>query len=61
MQWDPDKKAWQVRLKIGEEVIKRACRGTSREADEASLRALAIQTAKDEGYELDAASVVVNR
>jgi hypothetical protein len=60
VNWDSAKKAWQVRLKIGEEVIKRACKVSQDTADE-RLRSLALETARDEGYELDSAHVVVTR
>jgi hypothetical protein len=60
VHWDADKKAWQVRLKIGEEVIKRACK-VARDTDDERLHSLALETARDEGYELDASRVVVSR
>jgi hypothetical protein len=60
VNWDSGKKAWQVRLKIGEEVIKRACKVSQDTADE-RLRSLALETARDEGYELDSAHIVVTR
>jgi hypothetical protein len=60
VNWDQDKKAWQVRLEIGKEVIKRACK-VSRDTDDQRLQSLALETARDEGYELDAARVVVSR
>jgi hypothetical protein len=59
--WDTDKNAWIVRVTVGEEAVKRMCKGTSRDADEDTLRSLAVQTASDEGYELAAADVSVKR
>lgn len=58
--WDTDKKKWQIRIQAGEEVIKRTA-GQSSQADDESLRSLAVQTARDEGYELDASRVVIAR
>lgn len=60
VNWDQAKKAWQVRLEIGKEVIKRACK-VARDTDDQRLQSLALETARDEGYELDAARVVVSR
>jgi hypothetical protein len=59
--WDPAKKEWHVRLQIGEEVIKRALSKTPHDASEDVLRSQAIETAKDEGYEVDAAHVAIQR
>ena len=59
--WDPDKKQWHVRVQIGEEVIKRPLAKTPREASEADLRSRAIEIAKDEGYDVDAAQVAIQR
>jgi hypothetical protein len=49
VNWDPAKKQWHVRIQIGEEVIKRTLEKTPE------------NTAKDEGYEVDAAQVVIQR
>ena len=61
VQWDPAKKEWHVRVQIGEEVIKRALSKTPRDASEDVLRSKAVETAKDEGYEVDAAQVAIQR
>jgi hypothetical protein len=60
MSWDAAKSKWLARLQSGEEVIRRHC-SLPRNADDAALRASAATTAKDEGYELDAANVVILR
>ena len=60
VHWSPDKKKWQVVIQVGEEVIKRWADAPQESADEA-LRALAVQTAKDEGYDLEAARIPVER
>src|SRR5262249_1775842 len=58
--WDADKKQWHVRVQIGEEVIKRPLK-SSHEASEDDLRSRAVQIAKDEGYEVDASKIAVQR
>lgn len=61
VDWNPEKKRWQVRVKLGEEVIKRALPKTPHDAAEEELRALAVQTARDDGYDVDPASVGIVR
>jgi hypothetical protein len=60
LSWDNGKSDWLVRIESGEEVIRRHCK-ESKNADETKLRAAALATAKDEGYEADAAQVSVKR
>jgi hypothetical protein len=60
IQWSPEKKKWQVVIHIGAEVIKRWA-GNLKESGDDALRSLAVATAKDEGYEVDAARVTVAR
>lgn len=59
--WDPKKKRWHVDIQVGEEVIKRPCRDGGVDTSEDALREMAVRTARDEGYDLDAARVVVAR
>lgn len=59
--WDADKKVWHVRVQIGEEVIKRPLAKTPQDASEDTLRSKAVQTANDEGYEVEAAQVDIRR
>lgn len=61
VNWDAGKKEWHVRVQIGEEVIKRALSKTPRDASEDLLRSRAVETAKDEGYDVDAAQVAIQR
>jgi hypothetical protein len=61
VNWDPAKKQWHVRVQIGEEVIKRALSNTPHDASEDVLRSRAVETAKDEGYDVDAAQVAITR
>jgi len=59
VEWNPEKKHWQVVIHIGAEVIRRQCAKTPREAAETALKDLAVATAKDEGYDLDPSRVSV--
>jgi len=61
--WDAGKKAWRVRIQVGEEVIKRPCsdRKMSRDAGDDALREAAVQTAHADGYELEPAAVAIER
>ena len=61
VSWDVQKKRWIVRVRIGEEVIKRPCRKASQSVEENELREMAIQTAKDDGYDLDSSSIAIER
>ena len=58
--WDPQKKSWQIRIRIGEEVIKRPAK-SSADASEDVLRTMAVQIAQDEGYDLDPAKVTISK
>lgn len=59
--WDTTKKVWIVRIQVGGEAVRRTCKGTGHDADEAALRSLAHQTAQDEGYELEDSAVSIQR
>jgi hypothetical protein len=61
VDWNQEKKQWHVEIAIGGEVIKRWLKNHPHETADDSLRSLAQETAKDEGYELDAAQVTVAR
>ena len=61
VDWSQDKKQWHVEISVGAEVIKRWHKDQPHEATDDSLKALALATAKDEGYELDASQVTVQR
>jgi hypothetical protein len=59
--WEPDRKSWIVRITVGEEAIRRAFKNAKRDADDDTLRSLAVTTAHDEGYELASDAVNVKR
>jgi hypothetical protein len=61
VEWNAEKKHWQVVIQVGAEVIRRTCRDSSREAADDDLRSVALATAKDEGYELDPSHVLIVR
>jgi len=60
ISWGPDKKKWVIRIKVGEEVIRRQC-DAPHDADEQKLRSAAEQTVRDEGYEADPAQISIRR
>src|SRR4029077_14848134 len=60
VSWDADKSNWLVRIKSGEEAIRRHCK-LPKDADEQSLRVAALKVVQDEGYELDVVEVVIRR
>ena len=60
VSWDADKSNWLVRIKSGEEVIRRHCK-LPKDADEHALRIAAQQVVQDEGSELDVADLLVRR
>ena len=60
VSWDSQKKSWQVRIQIGEEVIKRPAKVAANAADE-TLRSLAVTLVQDEGYQIDATQVTIVR
>ena len=61
VEWNAAKKQWQVVITVGAEVIRRPCPKKTHEAGDADLRTAAVETAKDEGYDIDEASVAVVR
>jgi hypothetical protein len=60
LSWDQDSRKWLLRIRIGEEVIRRKCTA-SKDAGEAELGAIAEQTARDDGYDLDPARITIAR
>jgi len=60
VSWDQAKSKWLVRIVVGEEAIRRHC-SAPKNADDQALRAAALETARDEGYEADAAQITIRR
>ena len=61
IEWNSDKKQWHVEITMGSEVIKRWVKDRPHETADDALRTLGVETAKDEGYELDPAHVTIAR
>ena len=61
LEWSAEKKQWHVVITVGAEVIKRWLKHEPHEAADDALRTLAVETARDEGYEVDAARVTITR
>lgn len=57
VNWDTHKKQWNVRVKVGEEVIRRPIPATPETAADEVLRSLAVETARADGYDVDPAKV----
>jgi hypothetical protein len=60
VSWDADKSNWMVRIKSGEEVIRRRCK-LPQDADEQSRRTATQHVVHDEGFELNVAGLVIQR
>jgi hypothetical protein len=55
-------KGWTIRIQVGEEVIKRhPGRRLTHEAADDTVREMAVETARDEGYELAPETVAITR
>jgi hypothetical protein len=59
MEWDHSKKHWHIQIHVGGEVIKRSCPKLAESATDDALRSEAVQTAQDEGYDLDPTRVEI--
>jgi len=58
---DPKDKRWHVHIHVGAEVINRPLEKCKDDAAEDVLRSEAVQTAKDEGYDLDPTKITIAR
>ncbi|MDR3698150.1 MAG: hypothetical protein P4L56_00860 [Candidatus Sulfopaludibacter sp.] len=59
VEFDQTHKRWEVHIFVGAEVIKRPISKSAAESGKDALKELAIQTARDEGYDVDPAAVTV--
>lgn len=57
VNWDTQKKRWSVRVKIGEEVIRRPIPKVPQSAGDEILRSAAVEAAKADGYQVDPSKV----
>jgi hypothetical protein len=60
VSWDAAKSQWLIRITEGEEVLRRHI-DLPKTADEQALRAAALETVKDEGYDFDASKFSIQR
>ena len=58
-EWDSSKKRWEVHIHAGSEVINRPISGQTIESADDSIRRIAVETARDEGYEVSPETVEV--
>jgi len=58
--WDPAKNKWLLRIRTGEEVVRRYY-AAPKNAEEATLKSAAQQTLRDEGYEPDPMEFKIRR
>jgi len=61
VEWNAAKNQWQVVIQVGAEVIRRPCPKNPHDAPDGDLRAVAMETARDEGYEVDEGQVSIVR
>ena len=59
VEWNEDKKRWEVHIQVGAEVVKRPIPKHTEESGEQALKDAAMATARDEGYDLDPANVAI--
>lgn len=59
VEWNAEKKRWEVHIQVGAEVVKRAIPKPIAESGEQALKEQAICTARDEGYDLDPATIAI--
>jgi len=59
VNWDAGKKRWSVRVKVGEEVIRRSIPKLPQNAGDDVLRSVAVETAKADGYQVDPQRVAI--
>ena len=60
VSWDSARKNWLLRIRIGEEVIRRHSDGPMN-ADDGILKSLARKTLQDEGFEPEPAELKIRR
>jgi hypothetical protein len=60
VSWDTPKSQWLIRITEGEEVIRRHL-DLPKNAEDPALRAAALETVRDEGYEFDASKFTIQR
>jgi len=61
VQWDAEKNRWNVVINVGAETIRRPCPNQPHETADEALRLIAVETSRDEGYEMDPGRVAIVR
>jgi hypothetical protein len=61
VEWNAAKKRWEVHIQLGAEVVKRPIPKHTEDSGEQALKDAAMATARDEGYDIDPATVGVAR
>jgi hypothetical protein len=59
VNWDAHKKRWEVRVTVGEEVIRRPIPEIPQSAGDEILRSAAVECAKADGYHVEPAKVEI--
>ena len=58
VSWDTSKSKWLVRIRSGDEVMRRHC-DIPKSATDQQLRAAAEKTVRDDGYDIDPSAITV--
>ena len=58
--WDAAKKQWLLRIRVGEEVVRRYC-SIPKDAQEQALKSATQKALEDEGYESDPGELKIRR
>ena len=61
VDWSPKDNRWHVHIQVGAEVIKRPLPDCVQDSSDETLRSVAVDTAKAEGYEIEPAQVTIAR
>ncbi|HEY2016955.1 MAG TPA: hypothetical protein VGH38_25800 [Bryobacteraceae bacterium] len=61
VEWSGEKNQYHVVITVGAEVIKRWLPKCPHETGDEELRSTAVQTARDEGYEVDPSRITISR
>jgi len=61
VDWNAKDKKWHVHLQVGAEVIKRPLPNSGQDANDDALRSAAVETAKNEGYDVAPDKVAIVR
>jgi hypothetical protein len=60
ISWDAARKKWLLRIRIGEEVIRRYS-DAPKDTDDGALKAVGRKTLEDEGYDSEVQDITIRR